>query len=180
MGHAGGLGIGLEGLPEGFRAEDEGGDGRGVTVHEDVREDAVRTGPKAPFPVRFGQVPMEDVIGVVVVDAAAHALDAHLVEVHARGEEAHPFRRGSGVQAAFPQGLSGQVHGHRGDRETVLEIRHEGADGLGAGEVHDDGAETGVFLECKHGEGPVERVQVPGGNDKGDLGHKRGVLSLQR
>ena len=62
----------------------------------------------------------------------------------------------------------------------MLEIRHEGADGLGAGQVHDDGPEHGVFLEGKHGEGPVERVQVPGGDDKGDLGHKRVGLSLQR
>ena len=180
MGHAGGLGIGREGLPEGLGPEDEGGDGRDVTVHKDVREDAVRTGFQTPFFVRFGQVPMEDVITVMIVDAAAHALDTDGVEVHARGQETDPFRLGGGVKAAFPQGLPGEVHRHHGKRETVLEIRLDGADGLGTGQVHDDGAEAGVFLEGKHGKGPVEGVQVPGGNDEGDLGHKRVVLSLQR
>ena len=178
--HAGGVGIGLEGVPEGLRAKDEGREGRRSPVHEDVRKNALRTGLEAPFLVRLGEVPVEDVIGIVVVDAAAHALDAGLVEVHARGEEAHPFRIGGGIQTALPQGLPGEVHRHGGNREAVLEIGHEGADGLGAGQVHDDGAQAGVLLEGKHGKGPVERVQVPGGNDEGDLGHKRGVLSLQR
>ena len=123
---------------------------------------------------------MEDVVGVMVVDAAAHALDTDGIEVHARGQETNPFRLGDGVQAAFPQGLSGEVQRHHGKRETVLEIRLDGADGLGTGQVHDDGAEAGIFLEGKHGKGPVEGVQVPGGNDEGDLGHKRVVLSLQR
>jgi hypothetical protein len=147
MAHAGGLGIGLEGLPEGLRAEDEGRDWRGVTVHEDVRKNTVRAGSQAPLLVRFGQVPVEDVIGVMVVDAAAHALDAEFVEVHARRQEAHPFRLGGGIQAAFPHRLSLRVHRHDGNRKVVLEIRHDGADGLGAGKVHDDGAQAGVFLE---------------------------------
>ena len=145
-----------------------------------VRENTVRAGSQAPLLVRFGQVPVEDVIGVMVVDATAHALDAEFIEVHARRQEAYPFRLGGGIQAAFPHRLSLRVHRHDGNRKVVLEIRHDGADGLGAGKVHDDGAQAGVFLERKHGKRPVERIQVPGGNDEGDLGHKSGVLSLQR
>ena len=171
--HTGGLRIGLESIPEGFCAEDEGGDGRHSPIDEDVRENLVRAGAEAPFLVRFREVPMEDVIGVVAVDTAAHPLDAGLGEVHARGEEAHPFRVGGGVQAAFPEGLAGLFHRHDRDRETGFEIRRGGADGGGAGEVHDDGAEGGVLLEGKHREGPVEGVEVPGRNDEGDLSHRQ-------
>ena len=169
--HACGLGIGLEGVPEGLRTEDEGGDGRRFPIDEDALEEAVRTGAEPPLLIRLRQVPMEGVIGAVTVDAAAHPLDAQLGKVHARGQEAHPYRVGGGIQAAFPEGPAGLFHRHDGDRETVLEIRHGGGDGLGAGEVHDDGAETGVLLEGEHGEGPVEGVEVPGRNDEGDLGH---------
>ena len=175
MAHAGGFGIGLEGVPEGLGAEDEGGNGGHSPVDKHLRKNLVRLGPEPPLFVRIRQVPVEHIIGPVPVDAAAHALDARFVQVDARGQEAHPFRSGSGVQAAFPQGLAGLFHRHDGDRKTVLEVRNKGTDRLGAGKVHDDGTEGAAFLESKHGKDPVEGVQVPGGNDEGNLGHKLGV-----
>ena len=114
------------------------------------------------------------------VDASAHPLDARFVQVHAGHEEADPFRLGNDVQAAFPQGLSGLLHRHDGDREPVLEIRDDGMHGLGTGEVRDDGPEGAALLEGKHGKEPMQGVQVPGRNDEGNLSHKQGVYRLQR
>ena len=173
--HAGGLGIGLENVAEGAGPEDEGGDGRRSPVHEDVREDTVGARPEPPFLVRLRQVPVKDIVLVVPVDAPAHPLDARFVQVRAGHEEAHPFRLGNGVQTAFPEGLSGLLHRHGGNRETVLEIRDDGPYGFGAGQVHDDGAEAAAFLEGEHGQGPVERVQVPGRYDESDLSHMQGI-----
>ena len=175
MAHASRFGIGLKSVPEGLRAEDERGNGRHFPIDEHALEDAVRTGAEAPLLVRLHQVPMKSVIGVVTVDTATHALDTQFGEVHARCEETYPFRVGSGVQAAFPQRLTGLFHRHGGNGETVLEIRHEGGDGFGTRKVHDDGAETVVFLEGKHGEGPVQGVEVPGRKDESDLGHSQQI-----
>ena len=174
MAHAGGLGIGLESISESLHAEDEGGQRCRSPIDEDIRKDAVRTRAEPPFFVWFGQVPVEGVVRIVSVDAAVHPLHARFGKLHTREEEANPFRLGSGIQAAFPKRLPGLFHRHDGNREKVLEVGDDGADGLGAGQVHDDGAETGVLLERKHGKGPVEGVEVPGRNDEGDLGHMQG------
>ena len=172
--HAGGFGIDFEGVPKGPGAEDKGRQGRRFPVHEDGREDAVRAGPEPPCPVWFGQIPVEHVVPVMPVDAPAHPFDARFVQIHAGREEAHPFGFGDGLQAPFPEGLSGLLHRNGGNREMVLEVRDDGTHGFGAGKVHDDGAETAALLEREHGQGPVEGVQVPGRNDEGDLSHMQG------
>ena len=172
--HAGGFGIRFEGFPESAGTEDKGGKGRHSPVDENICKNAVRARPEPPLPVRFRQVPVEDVIGVVSVDAAAHALDARFVQVHAGREEAHPFRLGNDVQTAFPQGLPGLLHRHDGYREPVLEIRNDGTHGLGTGEVCDDDPEGAALLERKHGKEPVESIQVPGRNDERNLCHNKG------
>ena len=118
---------------------------------------------------------MENVIGGMVLDAAAHPPDAIRRQIHVRSQETNPFRSRRRLQATLPQGGAALFRHHDGKAEPLLEFGFQRFE-AGSGKVHDAGTEIMVLLEGEHGEGPMEGVQVPGRYDKKKFRHLARVL----